>query len=49
MFFGDFRKEPDGALSIDITEQGEKGSKRVMITLTAETVAELRKLIAADR
>ena len=42
---GRFRVEQDGSMSIDITEQGRKSSKRVMVELPPEAVAKLLMIL----
>ena len=44
---GRFRVESNGRISIDITEQGRKSHKRVMVELPADAVAQLMVIIQA--
>lgn len=44
---GRFRAERNGTLSIDITEQGRKSHKRVMVELPAEAVSQLIAMLQA--
>ena len=46
---GRFRVESNGRISIDITEQGRKSHKRVMVELPAEAVAQLRVILDATQ
>lgn len=46
---GRFRIERNGSISIDITEQGRKSSKRVMIDLPREAVDQLLVMLQANQ